>query len=152
MFIDNKDLPTFKPTDKVKLYMKYLNRWVDYCPCDGLSNDDKNSICSFLTFTFNGFYYTIVKPNFRPEYQNNCCESWKEDFNRINVYKFKLSDLVDASNNFNKSACIFKVVQLEFNDESLFNVLPEDPIYNVRVDSEKEFQKHFKKVMKNLVV
>jgi hypothetical protein len=152
MFIDNKDLPTFKPTDKVKLYMKFLNRWVDYCPSDGLSIDDKNSICSFVTFTFKGFYYCIVKPNLRPEYQNNCSEGWKKDVNLFSVYKFKLSDLVDSSNSFNDSPYIFKVTKLEFNDESLFNVLPNDPIYKVRVDTEKEFKKHFKKVMKNLVV
>ncbi len=152
MFVDVKELPEFKVSDRVKLYLKYRNRWVDYCPSDGVSLNDENSICSFVTFTYNGFYYTLIKPNLREEYQKNCKECWKEDYNRFCVFKYKLNDLYAESNALNKSNSVHKVSKLEFNDESLFILLPNDPILNIRVDSEKEFQKEFKKVMKNLVV
>lgn len=151
MFVDTKKIPKFKNTDKVKLCLKFLNRWVDYCPSDGLSFDDKHSICSFVTFTFNGFYYTIIKPNLRPEYQENSSEGWKEELNRFNVYKFKLSDLAESTNRFNESHCIYKVAQLELDDEALFTILPTEPICDIRVDTEKQFQKEFKKVMKSLI-
>lgn len=152
MFIDVKDLPTFKVSDRVKLYLKYRNRWVDYCPSDGVSLNDETSICSFITFSSNGFYYTIVKPNLRVEYQKGLSEGWKEQYNRFCVFRYKLNDLYKESNLMNNSSCVYKVSKLEFNDESLFILLPNKPILDIRIDSEKEFRKEFKKVMKNLIL
>lgn len=57
MFVDKKDIPKFKKSDRVKLYLSYRNRWVDFCPSDGISIGDKYSVCSFVTFTHNGCYY-----------------------------------------------------------------------------------------------
>jgi hypothetical protein len=151
MFVSPNQIPIFKSSDKVKLFMKYLNRWVDFCPSDGISLNDENSICSFVTFNFKGYYYIIIKPNLRVNYQNGLSEGWKKEYNIFQVFKFKLSDLANHVNQYNKLTSIFKVTKLEFNDETLFQLIPTDAIYSVRVDSQKEFNKHFKKVMKNLV-
>lgn len=46
---------------------------------------------------------------------------------------------------------IQKVAKLQFNDESLFTLLPNEAIVNVRVDTLKKFNQEFKKIMKHII-
>lgn len=146
-FVDKNKIANFTENGKATLFLKHKNQWVDYCPCDGISLDDENSICSFITFEKDNFHYLITRPNLREKYQNGCSKEWKEMYNIMQVYKFTENDLYKMANNFNKSGSIYCVTKLEFNDESLFTIVSDAIISIKDINTIADFEKAYQKIL-----
>jgi hypothetical protein len=112
------ELIKFTINDKFKYKLPHLNEWVDYCPCDGISEyqTDKGCLFHFKIIDKHDRFLIVTIPNCGDEN----FESIKEMYKQITVTELEKDKMFELVNDFNQSESIIKIINHCLGESDLF--------------------------------